>query len=256
MQGSNFSPLEFELKTGINLFSKEEKGTVSKFGSHISPPASCGYAILAPVYDIQIDIHKNLYKLMDMLDKNFNTLLNLGVEDFNIFIDINYDTICEIDIEFIIIEKIVKLNLGLCISCYHFPSDEKQCTEVDKIGLFYDHVTCELKGKNFDPFKFKLNTSNRLYSKRIDKSGCGSAFIRSFTNKIYPHNYNMMKVLKIIENNYDIIKLSSVKEMNLILYIYYESQCNLEFTYNQLKKIYDLGINFKLIAWGEESIND
>jgi len=120
------------------------------------------------------------------------------------------------------------------------------------------NVLCDIQGKNFDPHEFDIDhqfLESRNKRGELNKRGKPYSFgfcqIKSNLNSL--DEIKMMNHLLELLNNLDFeIGKHGIEEINILLSVYYEKQCNLEFNPSLLEKIANRNISLLVSCYKVE----
>lgn len=124
------------------------------------------------------------------------------------------------------------------------------------------HASLDLYGKRFDPHQLGRQFEDRLrhviqigtLSKLGNPSNHGSCHIEIICNSSDPNEY-INYALKDIEYLFKYKKNLGIESISLWLYIYYISQCNLEFNPKHLKKLGNLSVPLLIDCYEDNKRN-
>lgn len=111
ISGERFSPKNMEMKCGIKFDKKNEKGEIGKIGRYKNEVIPFGYG--------RKDTNEEkLGVVIDSIEEYIKNKELSGIEDINILLNIEWSSQCNFEINNKIIEKIIKLNVPLSITCF------------------------------------------------------------------------------------------------------------------------------------------
>ena len=124
LQGDTFSPSEAERLTGLSLVRKVEPGEIGERGRYRGQPTPYGAAALAVPEAVPEE--QKLEWLLTVALEHLSTFRRLGADEPEVYATYAYDAQCNLSYSSSELEKLARLSLPFCVSCYRDESQFEQ----------------------------------------------------------------------------------------------------------------------------------